>query len=66
MKIKHLLLLFLFSLPMIFSTAARSWSVADSLETYFAPEMQCYSVIAGNEEETDEANNEEEEEPDCE
>jgi hypothetical protein len=70
MKMKFIILTFFITLQAIISSAAMAWSPLDSYESAVESMQQCYSVVAGSDEDqdgnkTDEEEEEEEEEPDC-
>ena len=65
---KFIILTFFITLQAIISSAAMAWSPLDSYESAVESMQQCYSVVAGSDEDQDgkEADEEEEEEePDC-
>ncbi len=66
---KHLFPVFCASLLAFVSSTALAWSPLDFYRSIDNPDPQCYSLIAGSEENQQENENndaeEEEEEPDC-
>ena len=65
---KFIILTFFITLQAIISSAAMAWSPLDSLRESAVESMQqCYSVVAGSDEDQDgeKKKDEEEEEPDC-
>jgi hypothetical protein len=65
---KFIILTFFITLQAIISSAAMAWSPLDSLESAVESMQQCYSVVAGSENEQGgekKKEEEEEEEPDC-
>jgi len=63
---KHLFLVFCISLMAFISTTASAWSPLETYRSIIEPSHQCYSLVAGSEENQEENNEtEEEEEPDC-
>ena len=69
---KFIILTFFITLQAIISSAAMAWSPLDSYESAVESMQQCYSVVAGSDEDQDGTKNEEaeeeeeeEEEPDC-
>ena len=65
---KFIILTFFITLQAIISSAAMAWSPLDSYESAVESMQQCYSVVAGSDEDQDGKKNEEaeeEEEPDC-
>ena len=67
---KFIILTFFITLQTIISSAAVAWSPLDSYESAVESMQQCYSVVAGSDEDQDgkkneEEEEEEEEEPDC-
>ncbi len=65
---KFIILTFFITLQAIISSAALAWSPLDSYESAVESMQQCYSVVAGSDEDQDgkkKEEAEEEEEPDC-
>ena len=64
---KFIILTFFITLQAIISSAAVAWSPLDSYQSAVESMQQCYSVVAGSDEDQDGKKNEEEEEeePDC-
>jgi len=67
---KFIILTFFITLQAIISSSAMAWSPLDSYQSAVESMQQCYSVVAGSDEDQDgkkkEAEEEEEEEePDC-
>ena len=64
---KFIVLTFFAVFQAIISSAALAWSPLDSYESAVESMQQCYSVVAGSDEDQDgnKKKNEEEEEPDC-
>ena len=63
---KFIILIFFITLQAIVSSAAMAWSPLDSYQSAVESMQQCYSVVAGSDEDQDgKKNEEEEEEPDC-
>ena len=66
---KQLLMVVFITFQSIISSAALAWSPLDSFEYAIESMQQCYSVVAGSEEDQDGTkkgeDEEEEEEPDC-
>jgi hypothetical protein len=66
MKMKFIILTFFITLQAIISSAAMAWSPLDSYQSAVESMQQCYSLVAGSDEDQDgKKNEEEEEEPDC-
>jgi hypothetical protein len=68
MKMKFIILTFFITLQAIISSAAMAWSPLDSYQSAVESMQQCYSLVAGSDEDQDGKKNEEEEEeeePDC-
>ena len=65
---KFIILTFFITLQAIISSAAMAWSPLDSYQSAVESMQQCYSVVAGSDENQDgkkAEEQEEEEEPDC-
>jgi hypothetical protein len=63
---KFIILTFFITLQAIISSAAMAWSPLDSYQSAVESMQQCYSVVAGSDEDQDgKKEEEEEEEPDC-
>jgi len=69
---KHLFIVFCISLTTLISSTAAAWSPLEAYRSIVEPSHQCYSLVAGSEENQEENTNdeteeeeEEEEEPDC-
>lgn len=65
---KFIILTFFITLQAIISSAAMAWSPLDSYQSAVESMQQCYSVVAGSDEDQDgkkKEEEEEEEEPDC-
>jgi len=64
---KFILLAFFVTIQATISSAALAWSPLDVFESTVESMQQCYSVVAGSEDDKDNNKNEEEEEeePDC-
>ena len=62
---KQLLLVVFVTFQMIISATALAWSPLDSVENAIDSMQQCYTLVAGSDEDQKTEGEEEEEEPDC-